>query len=173
MTLDRVQPLKIEDTGTGTETDLFPTAVDKNEDYLDCHGITLQGNSSNDEAVVVARDESGNMTMLDSANTVKTLSDLVALRKLAHFINNGPTEGFASGAYRANTGTALPTAITWYDKAGEGKIKIVEKLITYTGSFPTTVVWKMYDASESLIATITDVITYSGAFETSRIRTIA
>jgi len=96
-----------------------------------------------------------------------------ALRQLIHFIDNGPAESFASGAYRETTGTAFPTAIIWYDKAGAGKKKIVSKDISWTGAFPTTIVWKVYDASEVLLATVTDTITYSGPFETSRLRTIA
>jgi hypothetical protein len=96
-----------------------------------------------------------------------------ALRQLIHFINEGPAEGFATGAYKSVTGTVFPTSIIWYDKAGAGQKKIVEKTITWTGAFPTTIVWKIYDASEVLLATVTDTITYSGPFETSRARTIA
>jgi hypothetical protein len=95
------------------------------------------------------------------------------LRQLIHFIDGGPAEGFASGAYRVTTGTAFPTAITWWvDNTLTDKI--VEKLITYTGAFPTTIQWKVYDTDGStVLATVTDAITYSGAFETSRTRTIA
>jgi hypothetical protein len=96
-----------------------------------------------------------------------------ALRHLIHFIDNGPAESFASGAYREMTGTVFPTAIIWFDKAGAGKKKIVEKLITWTGVNPTTIVWKVYDASETLLATVTDTISFTGVFETSRTRTIA
>lgn len=94
------------------------------------------------------------------------------LRQLIHFIDNGPAEGFTSGAYRETTGTVFPTAIIWYDKAGVGKKKIVEKLMTWTGTNPTTIVWKMYDATETLLVTVTDTISYSGNFETSRTRAI-
>lgn len=96
-----------------------------------------------------------------------------ALRQLIHFIDNGPAESFTSGAYRETTGTVFPTAIIWYDKSGAGKKKIVEKLITWTGAFPTTIAWKVYDVSEVLLATVSDVISYSGPFETSRTRTIS
>jgi len=96
-----------------------------------------------------------------------------ALRQLIHFIDNGPAEGFATGAYRETTGTVFPTAIIWYDKAGAGKKKIVEKTISWTGAFPTTITWKVYDAAETLLATVSDAISYSGPFETSRTRTIS
>jgi hypothetical protein len=92
---------------------------------------------------------------------------------LIHFISSGPAEGFASGAYREITGTVFPTAIVWYDQAGVGKKKIVEKGIAWTGAFPTTITWKVYDASEGLLATVVDAISYAGAFETHRTRTIS
>jgi hypothetical protein len=97
----------------------------------------------------------------------------MAIRQLIHFIDSGPAEGFASGAYRQVTGTTFPTAIIWYDKAGVGKKKIVEKTIAWTGVNPTTITWKIYDSAETLLATVADAISYSGAFETSRTRTIS
>jgi hypothetical protein len=95
------------------------------------------------------------------------------LRQLIHFIDNGPAEGFATGAYREVTGTVFPTAIIWYDKATTGKKKIVEKTMSYTGINPTTITWKVYDSSETLLATVTDTLTFSGPFETSRLRAIS
>lgn len=95
------------------------------------------------------------------------------LRQLIHFIDNGPAEGFASGAYREVTGTVFPTAVIWYTDSGKTD-KIVEKLITWTGINPTTIQWKMYDTDGStVLATVTDAITYSGIYEASRVRTIA
>jgi hypothetical protein len=95
------------------------------------------------------------------------------LRHLIHFIDNGPGDGFASGAYRETTGTVFPSSIIWYDKVGVGKKKIVSKEISWSGPFPTTIVWKVYDESETLLATVSDSITYSGPFETSRLRNIS
>ena len=95
------------------------------------------------------------------------------LRQLIHFIEEGPAEGFASGAYRSTTGTVFPSAIVWWTSAAMTS-KIVEKLITYTGPNPTTIQWKMYDVDGStVLVTVTDVISYTGPFETSRTRTIA
>jgi hypothetical protein len=54
---DRVQPLKLEDPETGGDSvDQFPTALDHNEDYVDCRGITLQDDSSDDATTVVSRE---------------------------------------------------------------------------------------------------------------------
>ena len=102
-----------------------------------------------------------------------TIEGHKVLRQLIHFINDGPAEGFASGAYKVTTGGAFPTSVVWYDKDDISQEKIVEKLITWTGAFPTEVVWKIYDSGEVLLATVTDTITYSGAFETNRTRTIS
>lgn len=96
------------------------------------------------------------------------------LRQLIHFIDNGPAEGFVSGAYRETLPSAspFPTSVIWYTDSGKTD-KIVEKLITYTGVNPTTIQWKMYDVDGStVLATVTDAISYSGVFETSRTRTI-
>jgi hypothetical protein len=102
-----------------------------------------------------------------------TTSDHEELRQLIHFIDNGPANGFASGAYRENTGTVFPSAIIWWTSAAKTH-KIVEKLLTYTGAFATTIQWKVYDTDGStVLATVTDVVSYTGAFETSRTRTIA
>jgi hypothetical protein len=97
-----------------------------------------------------------------------------ALRQLIHFIDNGPAEGFTSGAYRETLPSAsvFPTSIIWWESSGKTK-KIVEKLITYTGAFPTTIEWNIYDTDGSTkLATVSDAISYSGAFETHRTRTI-
>jgi hypothetical protein len=100
-----------------------------------------------------------------------TSTQHAALRQLIHFIDGGPAEQFATKAYRENTGTVFPTAIIWYTSSAKTN-KIVEKDITWTGAFPTTVAWKMYDASNNLLVTVTDAIVYSGPFETYRTRTI-
>ena len=67
------------------------------------------------------------------------------------------------------TGTVFPTSIVWKN----GLLKVVEKTITWTGANPTTIVWKLYDATEVLILTITDTISYTGSFETGRTRVIS
>lgn len=96
-----------------------------------------------------------------------------ALRQLIHFIDDGPAEGFASGAYKETTGTVFPTAIVWWESVSKLK-KIVERLITWTGANPTTDQWKSYDTDGTTVLWIvTDTISYTGPFETSRTRTIA
>jgi hypothetical protein len=95
-----------------------------------------------------------------------------ALRQLIHFIDGGPTEGFASGSYSESiySGSTL-TSETWY--TSNTKVdKIVELVITYSGIFPATETWKMYDVDGStVLITLVDTIVYSGAFEANRTRT--
>jgi hypothetical protein len=120
---------------------------------------------------LLARDSSGIFNLRSGSGL--TASAHRTLRQLIHFIEEGPAEGFASGAYRSTTGTVFPSAIVWWTDSGMTD-KIVEKLITYTGPNPTTIQWKMYDVDGStVLATVTDTISYSGPFETSRTRTIA
>lgn len=78
MALDRVQPLKLESPESGgTETDDFPTSMDRNEDYVDCRGVVFQNDSSDDETVYSSRDVSGNMTFTDVVSGTKTLAQLL------------------------------------------------------------------------------------------------
>lgn len=66
MARDRVQPLKFENPDTGgTEVDQFPTGLDPNEDHVDCRGLVLQSDTSDDEDVGTERDALGNMVLRD------------------------------------------------------------------------------------------------------------
>lgn len=100
-----------------------------------------------------------------------------ALRQLIHFIDGGPAEGFASGAYREVVGGIFPTSITWYESSSKLK-KIVEKTITRSGggatkTKPTPIAWVVYDTDGvTPLGTVSDAITYSGVQEVSRTRTI-
>lgn len=95
-----------------------------------------------------------------------------ALRDLIHFVDDGPADGFASGAYRETTSSGVfPTLIAWYDDATKAR-KIVDLSITYSGAFPISEVWRMFDTDgATVLVTLTDAISYSGAVEASRSRT--
>jgi hypothetical protein len=96
------------------------------------------------------------------------------LRQLIHFIDDGPAEGFATGAYKEVLPAAdpFPTSFIWWESSSKLK-KIVELTVVYSGPFPVTEEWKMYDIDGStVLATITDTVSYSGPFETSRTRAI-
>ena len=99
-----------------------------------------------------------------------------ALRQLIHFIDSGPAEGFASGAYHEQLPSAdpFPTSAIWWTSSGKTS-KIVELTITRNANkTPATEEWKMYDTDGStVLVTVTDTISYSGIVETTRTRTIA
>ena len=97
-----------------------------------------------------------------------------SLRDLIHFIDGGPADGFDSGSYKETTYTGpLIATETWYEDNTKAQ-KIVDLSVSYTGVFPTTEVWRMYDADgTTVLVTLTDTITYSGPFEQTRTRTWA
>ena len=163
----------------------YPAPIDPQEDVVEAAGYAINDATNRDLDALLWRDGSdmyfrdGNnpagYTLTELASGVGggiTASQHKTLRQLIHFIDNGPAEGFASGAYREMTGTVFPTAIVWYDDATKVK-KLVEKLLTYSGAFPTQIQWKMYGTDgTTVLATVTDAISYTGPFETSRTRTI-
>ena len=149
--------------------------------------ILQSSSDKTDESIALSKDGSGNMLFQDSLNeSPVSLTTLLSgggvtegthktLRQLIHFIDNGPAEGFLSGAYREilPAGNPFPTSVIWYEDSTKAK-KIVERTKTYSGAFPQTIEWKVYDTDgTTVLATVTDTITYSGAFETSREREIA
>jgi hypothetical protein len=184
--MDRVQPVKIESPGLGgTEEDVEYSPIEPQEDAIEAAGLYLQDASNRDETTLVYRD-GDDLKFKDGNNpSVKTLTDLAAsgsgvteaahkiLRQLIHFIDEGPAEGFTSGAYREVTGTVFPTNVTWWESSSKTK-KIVERNLTWTGVNLTTDQWKVYDTDGStVLATVTDTISYSGVFETNRTRAIS
>jgi hypothetical protein len=111
------------------------------------------------------------ITDLDAQLEAVTSESHEAIRQLIHFIDSGPSTGVS--VRKAVTGTAFPTAITWYHTVTAGEKKLVEKLITWTLTTPTTIVWNIYDDTGAVKATVTDTISYSGPFETGRTRVIS
>lgn len=194
---DRVRPLKNENIGVGegSDDDLgFPTQADPTEDELAVAGI-VAGEAGKDGSDLLVRlyREDDEWYFEDTNNSGiqrKSLSDLAvtasgsgvsenqhkALRDIIHFIDDGPGDGFASGAYRETlpAGSPFPTSIIWYESAAKTN-KIVEKIITRASLVaPTPIVWKMYDTDGStVLATVQDDVVYSGVFEVSRTRTIS
>jgi len=98
-----------------------------------------------------------------------------ALRALIHFIDSGPADGFASGAFHEilPSGNPFPTSYIWWESASQID-KIVELTVTRgAGQKPIIEMWEMYDTDGStVLATVTDTISYSGPFETTRTRVI-
>jgi len=99
-----------------------------------------------------------------------------SLRQLIHFIDQGPTVGFATGAYKEILPAAnpFPTSEIWYTSAAKTE-KIVELSITRgSGQKPITETWEMFDTDGStVVETVVDNISYSGPWELDRTRTIS
>lgn len=104
---------------------------------------------------------------------ILTEEEHLVVRDLIHFIDSGPGEGFASGAYREVLGGVFPSSVTWYTDSSKTQ-KIVELLITRDMSQkPTQEQWKLYDMNGvTVLVTATDTITYNGAFEATRTRVL-
>jgi hypothetical protein len=98
------------------------------------------------------------------------------LRQLIHFIEEGPAEGFATGAYQETLPSAnpFPTSIIWWTSSAK-VAKIVEETITYNSNKTiATDAWVMYAVDGStVLATVVDTYSYSGVFETSKTRAIS
>lgn len=176
----RVKPVK-NNPSEGYEEDF-----NDNTDYLDVRGLAIQNDTSNDATVLVSRDVSNNLTLTDPIAGTYTLAALSAggsgisasthrtLRQLIHFIDEGPAEGFASGAYKVTSYTSgiLVSSEIWYEDNTLAK-KIVELTVTYSGIIPSTEEWKMYDTDGvTVLSTITDTYAYTGIKEINRTRTI-
>lgn len=93
MSFDRVQPLKIEGTDTGGDSnDKYPTALDPQHDLVESAGIVINDTTHRDETTAI--DRSGNdMRFIDGNNPVPlTLSALVE-QGTAKFTNSNVAAG--------------------------------------------------------------------------------
>jgi hypothetical protein len=113
----------------------------------------------------------------DDAGGGVTEAEHETLRQLIHFIDNGPGDGFASGAIRITnpSGSPFPNDIVWYLDNTLTK-KLVEKIIVYNSNqVPVTITWNMYDFDgTTILHTVVDTFAYvNNVFESSRTRTIS
>ena len=109
-------------------------------------------------------------TLIRSGNLNEV--DHSRIRQLAHFIDDGPSNGFLTGAYKETLPFAspFPTMQIWWTSAAKVE-KVLQLEVTRSGIYPVTESWKLFSGS-TVVETLTDVITYSGAFETTRARTM-
>lgn len=130
---------------------------------------TLVGEIRRNGSDLKAKDGSGVFNLRSGAGL--TADQHRVLLQLIHFIDEGPADGFVTGATKTVTGTVFPTQNLW---RRADSTKLVEQNITWTGVLPTTIQWKMYAADGStVLATVTDTVAYSGVFETGRTRAIS
>lgn len=169
----------------GNQTDMWPVEVNPNQDGVDCNALFLQSTSSADSRVYVDRDSADQgIRFTEPTVGVKKLNRLVsnslsdtqshqALLDIIHFLDDGPGDGWASGAVRVRTGTA-PNAggWVWYTSTAQ-TARIIDCTITYTGSsiVPATKVWRLYAANgTTVIRTVTDTYTWTGPILTQKAR---
>ena len=121
-------------------------------------------------------DAGGEFNPNSAAGSGVTETQHRALRALIHFIDDGPTLGFASGAYKETlpAGSLFPTLCTWWESSAKAE-KIVElTVVRNTNQTPKTEEWKVYGVDgTTVLETVTDTFTYQGIVELTRTRTIA
>jgi hypothetical protein len=184
---DRVQLLKQEiaaDGGDPLDNEMgFPSPVESEEDAIQAAGFFLgEATKPAGDELVGGYRESDELILFDSGRPLGvnlkgllTPAEHKTLRQGIHFIDGGPAEGFASGAYRETLPAAspFPTSVIWYESAAKLK-KIVALNVTRNPNKSINVsTWLVYDTDGStVLATIADTLAYSGIFETSRTRAI-
>jgi len=165
---DRVQVIKWESpAGGGTQTDESPTEINPQEDAVDARGIYVQNETSADDAVLVGRDASDNMTFKDGVvSGTKTLSEMLAggggLTPEAHRILDQLVHDLDESHYieYSYTGSKILTIDMWTD-AGK-TLRIRDYAYTYTGNLIDTETVRQYDGVGSVVETLVFTYAYSG-----------
>ncbi len=188
--LDVVQVIKQEWPDLGGEPGPlipYPQPIEPLEDGIEAAALFVVEVGRRNKGVAIWSDN-GNIRFRDIINpgtsgTGYTLTELLAgaggitkglhpaLLQLIHFIDEGPAEGFVSGATKTVSGPKMfPTQWLWKRQDGTS---LVERNMIWTGINVTTNEWKIYAADGStLLVSVTDTITYDGIFETGRTRAI-
>lgn len=93
------------------------------------------------------------------------------LRQLIHFIDEGPAEGFTTGAFKETIGGVFPTQEIWWENISKTNKIVQIDIVRNNKMQPITIDWKMYSSGVQ-VSRIIDSIQYNGIFETSRTRSI-
>jgi hypothetical protein len=160
----------------GTTADRFAVGIGKTGDkYLEAdtgaaslpfvryNDTTKRWEFTNDGTTIIDLASGGGIT----PTAHKALYDLI------HFIDDGPAEGFVSGAYKETlpAGDPFPTSETWWTSGAKTRLLVALTISRNPNKTPATEVWEMYDATGNKIVTVTDTIAYQAVFETARTRT--
>jgi len=161
----------LEDPSTGgTQTDSFPTSLDRNEDYVDARGITLQSDVSDDDTVRVERDPVTNeLQFVDGVSGTKRLSQVIGggglteaahegLDRLTHALTESSVDKLVYG-----TGNRLER-VDSYDIDPDTfplTAKLVrQEIINYTGAEVTSVELVQYNATETEVERVSETFTF-------------
>src|SRR5436190_1833013 len=113
--MDRVQVVKREQAelgGNAADELPYDAPLNPQQDAIEVAGVFVQDASNRDQSVLIDR-ANGELRLRDTKVT-RTIAELLrkadhpGLRQLIHFIEHGPAEGFASGAYRELLPAASP-----------------------------------------------------------------
>ena len=174
MAIDRVQPLKIEDTATGgDDVDQFPTAVDPQHDHLECVGLVLDDLDNRDENVRIYR-EGDDLRFMDVTNpSPVTLTDLLltGMTEEQHRVLPSSNHWLDQDSYDEviRAGNKTTNVITWDSPLKTRKIR--EEIITRAGGVVTQIATNNYNGSGILHETLTEAFTRAGGKVTNITRT--
>lgn len=114
------------------------------------------------------------VSISNAYNAALTPTEHQTLRQLIHFLDEGPGDGFASGAYKETLTHPFPTSIIWYTDITKTKIIVSKTIIRNAIQIPITITWEVYMEDGVTVAhTVIDTITYiNNVFESSRTRNI-
>jgi hypothetical protein len=161
--IDRVQPLKIESVASGgDETDQFPTALDRNEDYVDCRGIAYQHSTSDDSTVRTERDSSDNLCFVDPIVGHKTLAELASAAGLSiyDFLLDSEPNSVNYDYAISRTGGQVSQE-SWTNHATSKLLKSID--YTRSGGHVDAEVRKIFDSDGvTVVAQLTVTYTRSG-----------
>lgn len=156
--MDRVRPLKLEDTQDGGgHLDFGPTELNPKQDAVDVAGVYLQESTTSDTTVLIDRNQ-GQARFADPVAGTQLLSALAQ-----HPVTQGPIRN----SYLQIVGPAFaPTQeIWWTDSTMAKRIQVV----TYTQTAPATaftpspVTTQFYAANgTTVVCQIVDTIAYNG-----------
>lgn len=160
--VDRVQPLKLEDSSTGgTELDQYPTSLDPKQDHVECAGLVLDDADNRDENVRIWR-IGNHLNFKDVVNsTPRTLSELLdavtegeheALATLVHDID---ATSYDELIY---DGSRLVSVITWTSSLRTRKVR--EESYTYVNNRVEESTTIQYDLAGVEKMRVTEVYTY-------------
>jgi hypothetical protein len=168
MALDKVQPLKLEDSTTGgTEIDQFPTGLDPQEDFVEAAGLVIDDAAHRDEKTIIWRD-ADDMKFKDGNNpSGYTLTELAEsagggitegqhenLDTLVHWVNQTSHEEVT------RIGDFITKITVWNSPAKTTKIR--EEIVTRAGLLNriSQVVAKQYDRVTGVLkSTMTEIYT--------------
>jgi len=164
------------DNDTFTVLESINTSTGGNAFFIYPPGASLVGFDPTGLSITTAKNVQDALKDVAQNASGITANAHQTLRQLIHFIDDGPADGFVSGAYKEilPSGQPFPTSIIWWESAAKTE-KIVEKTYTYNPNKTVSQVeWKMYDTDGSTVLIIvTDSISYvNGIFELSRVRSI-